>query len=62
MLLKISAMGFWFNEDAYIKDSWNQLDFIIVMSAFLDSFTDSDNINSLRALRVLIPLRSVSRI
>jgi len=62
MLLKISAMGFWFNEDAYIKDSWNQLDFIIVMSAFLDSFTDSDNINSLRALRVLRPLRSVSRI
>lgn len=32
------------------------------MSAFLDSFTDSDNINSLRALRVLRPLRSVSRI
>jgi len=62
MLLKISAMGFWFNEDEYIKDSWNQLDFIIVMSAFLDSFTDSDNINSLRALRVLRPLRSVSRI
>jgi len=36
MVLKISAMGFLFNKNAYLKDGWNQLDFIIVITAILD--------------------------
>ena len=35
MVLKIVGMGFIFNKKAYLKDPWNILDFVIVMSAYL---------------------------
>ena len=35
MLLKIIGLGFLFNKGAYLRDPWNILDFIIVMSAYL---------------------------
>ena len=35
MVLKILGMGFLFNTGAYLRDPWNILDFIIVMSAYL---------------------------
>lgn len=35
MCLKILGMGFLFNKGAYLRDSWNILDFIIVGSAYL---------------------------
>ena len=33
MVLKIVGMGFYFSENAYIKDSWNILDFVIVTTS-----------------------------
>jgi len=33
MILKILGLGFIFGEDAYLRDSWNILDFVIVISA-----------------------------
>ena len=33
MVLKIVGMGFYFSENAYIKDGWNILDFVIVTSS-----------------------------
>jgi hypothetical protein len=35
MLLKIIGMGFIFGQTAYLRDPWNILDFVIVMSAYL---------------------------
>lgn len=35
MIFKILALGFLFNKGAYLRDPWNILDFIIVMSAYL---------------------------
>ena len=32
MTLKIFALGFVFNRNAYLRDSWNILDFVIVAS------------------------------
>lgn len=33
--MKILGLGFIFNKGAYLRDPWNILDFIIVMSAYL---------------------------
>ena len=33
MVLKITGMGFYFGENAYLKDEWNILDFVIVISS-----------------------------
>ncbi len=38
MVLKILGLGFLFNKGAYLRDPWNILDFIIVMSAYLTIF------------------------
>ena len=38
MVMKIICYGFIFNKVAYIRDPWNILDFIIVMSAYLTLF------------------------
>ena len=35
MVLKILALGFIFNSGSYLRNSWNILDFVIVVSAWL---------------------------
>jgi len=37
MSLKIFAYGFLFNEGAYLRDSWNILDFVVVVSAHVSN-------------------------
>jgi len=60
-------MGFYFVEKAYLKDSWNVLDFIIVffsiVTMILEQFNsvNIDFIKGFRALRALRPLRVVSK-
>ena len=51
-----------FGKKAYIKDSWNKLDFLIVVTSDLSYFLNSDSLKSLRTLRILRPLRLFSRI
>ena len=65
MGLKIMAFGFYFSKNAYIKDSWNILDFVIVSSSYLPIILQgqgSVNLSALRSLRVLRPLRTISSI
>jgi hypothetical protein len=38
--IKIIALGFVFGKDAYLKESWNILDFVIVVSSILNWFFD----------------------
>jgi hypothetical protein len=35
MVLKILGLGFVFNKGAYLRDPWNILDFVIVMTGYL---------------------------
>ena len=35
MVLKITAYGFVWNKGSYLRDAWNVLDFIIIISGFL---------------------------
>merc|ERR1711972_380958 len=57
-------MGFVFNQGAYLRDSWNILDFIIVLSGYLELLGSGSGVSlsALRVLRVLRPLRTISSI
>jgi hypothetical protein len=61
-VLKIFAMGFIFHKKSYIRDGWNFLDFICVITGVLDLVATSFNLKSLRTLRALRPLRSINAI
>ena len=65
--LKIIAKGFVIGEDTYLKDSWNILDFLIVISAILNWVLNAyaqaglSFMRGFRALRALRPLRMISK-
>jgi hypothetical protein len=67
MVVKIIVIGFYWGERTYLKDSWNILDFIIVMFSILTwimeaaAGADISFIRGFRALRALRPLRVVSK-
>ena len=62
MVLKFAAYGFFGEEDpvGYFKDPWNLLDFVIVVSGYLQFIPGVSNVTSIRILRVLRPLRAVN--
>lgn len=66
-LIKSIAHCFIIGEQAYLKDSWNILDFVIVVSSImnwlLDAFTSSSLafLKGFRAMRALRPLRIISK-
>ena len=70
MVLKILGLGFIFGKGAYLTDPFNILDFFIVMSSYLSMLQNQDStseegglsLSSLRAFRVLRPLRAVNNI
>lgn len=63
--IKIIAVGFLFNgKSSYLRSPWNVLDFIIVCASVLSIIFVNLNlsfIKSLRILRILRPLRLISR-
>lgn len=65
MAIKIIALGFWSNGDkSYLRDSWNIMDFVIVVSGLLDLVVSAGPLKilkSLRVARVFRPLRMVSK-
>lgn len=66
MFLKIFALGFFMRKGSYLRDSWNILDFVVVVSAYLPLIMPNNNsgfsLASLRSLRILRPLRTVSKL
>lgn len=63
MCVKIISLGFIMDSGCYLCDSWNVLDFGIVVSSLLDMSLTTINIpfiKILRILRVLRPLRFIS--
>eukprot|EP00357_Protocruzia_adherens_P012067 CAMPEP_0114999704 /NCGR_PEP_ID=MMETSP0216-20121206/16309_1 /TAXON_ID=223996 /ORGANISM="Protocruzia adherens, Strain Boccale" /LENGTH=455 /DNA_ID=CAMNT_0002364639 /DNA_START=124 /DNA_END=1488 /DNA_ORIENTATION=- len=64
-LIKVFGMGFIIPKGAYLRDSWNILDFTIVVSAYIELIFQSSsgvNLQAFRAFRVLRPLRTISGI
>nr|XP_042899987.1 voltage-dependent T-type calcium channel subunit alpha-1G isoform X2 [Parasteatoda tepidariorum] len=63
MLVKITAMGA-LGKNAYLAETWNRLDFFIVVAGSLEYCLDVGNINlsAIRTVRVLRPLRAINRI
>ena len=60
-ILKIMAMGFCMHKNSYLRDPWNWLDFLVVLTAVVEDLKFSFvNVNSLKILRVLRPLRSIN--
>lgn len=58
MTLKICAHGFIAMPGAYLRNSWNVLDFVVVVISLFQLFSnDSANLKSLRSLRALRALR-----
>ena len=63
MIFKILGMGFLCNKGAYLRDSWNLLDFVIVFSAYFTLFAGGGaDLAVLRSFRVLRPLRTISSV
>lgn len=63
MLIKTIAMGLH-GKNTYMADSWNRLDFFIVIAGLLEYVTNVENLNltAIRTIRVLRPLRAINRI
>ena len=62
-VLKVIAVGFAMDEGSYLRDSWNGLDFFIVLTSIIDMMlasTDIPFLKVLRLLRMIKPLRVIS--
>ena len=65
MCLKIFGFGFILNKGSYLRDYWNILDFAVVTTGYLPYFfntTSGVNISSLRSMRILRPLKTITKI
>ena len=60
--LKIIGMGFIFHKNSYLRESWNILDFIVVLVSLVEFVPNVPSLKSLRVLRVLRPLISINAI
>ena len=56
-LIKSVAFGFFQGQSSYIRDHWNQLDFIIIIFSVIDLSVSNINLSSLKSIRVLRTLR-----
>ncbi|XP_019906717.1 voltage-dependent T-type calcium channel subunit alpha-1I isoform X2 [Esox lucius] len=63
MVVKMVALGI-FGRRCYLGDTWNRLDFFIVMSGMVEYTLDLQNINlsAIRTVRVLRPLKAINRV
>jgi hypothetical protein len=63
MIVKVISLGFVFDFNSYLRDTWSQLDFIIVFFSIIDMALSGQNLGFLkivRMLRILRPLRFIS--
>ncbi|XP_051985788.1 voltage-dependent T-type calcium channel subunit alpha-1I-like [Xyrauchen texanus] len=63
MVVKMLALGI-FGRRCYLGDTWNRLDFFIVMAGVVEYSLDLQNINltAIRTVRVLRPLKAINRV
>uniref|UniRef100_A0AAX7VGC9 Voltage-dependent T-type calcium channel subunit alpha n=1 Tax=Astatotilapia calliptera TaxID=8154 RepID=A0AAX7VGC9_ASTCA len=63
MVVKMIALGI-FGRRCYLGDTWNRLDFFIVMAGMVEYSLDLQNVNftAIRTVRVLRPLKAINRV
>lgn len=59
-IVKVIVMGFCLDPNSYLRDTWNWLDFTVVVSGLLTLGGGGGGLSFLRTFRVLRPLRSLS--
>ena len=62
LVIKVIAFGFIMHKKSYMRDSWNWLDFIVVVTGLIELSVGAEGAQSVRALRVLRvfrPLKSI---
>lgn len=63
LMSKIIAYGFAMHEGSYLRDSWCQLDFVVVTLAWIPIlFPSFGNYSVIRSVRALRPLRALKRV
>uniref|UniRef100_A0A4W3HY90 Voltage-dependent N-type calcium channel subunit alpha n=1 Tax=Callorhinchus milii TaxID=7868 RepID=A0A4W3HY90_CALMI len=60
--IKIIALGFAFHKGSYLRNGWNVMDFVVVLTGILATVGTDFDLRTLRAVRVLRPLKLVSGI
>ncbi|KAG7476842.1 hypothetical protein MATL_G00087110 [Megalops atlanticus] len=60
--IKIIALGFVFHKGSYLRNGWNVMDFVVVLTGILTTVGSDFDLRTLRAVRVLRPLKLVSGI
>uniref|UniRef100_UPI0037E8EDFB calcium channel, voltage-dependent, P/Q type, alpha 1A subunit, b isoform X2 n=1 Tax=Semicossyphus pulcher TaxID=241346 RepID=UPI0037E8EDFB len=60
--IKILALGFALHKGSYLRNGWNVMDFVVVLTGLLSSLGSQFDLRTLRAVRVLRPLKLVSGI
>ena len=60
MVLKIIAMGFFMRAHSYLRDTWNVLDFVVVILGWVSLYLAEQNISAIRVIRILRPLRTIN--
>uniref|UniRef100_A0A4X2L7V6 Voltage-dependent N-type calcium channel subunit alpha n=1 Tax=Vombatus ursinus TaxID=29139 RepID=A0A4X2L7V6_VOMUR len=60
--IKIIALGFVFHKGSYLRNGWNVMDFVVVLTGILATAGTEFDLRTLRAVRVLRPLKLVSGI
>ena len=60
LVIKVVAMGFCLDDLSYMREGWNIMDFIVVAASLVALFPGVTNVSSIRTMRVLRPLRTVT--
>lgn len=59
-IIQVIATGFIIGKNTYLRDAWNWLDFIVVITSLLSLHPVLGNVSALRTFRLFRPLRSIS--
>ena len=62
MVVKMVAMGFFWDKGSYLRDPWNWLDFLVVVMGYVSMLPGVENVSSLRTFRILRPLKTMTTI
>lgn len=60
-VVKIVAQGFILSKKTYLRDPWNILDFVVVVTSLLSFLPNVNGISILRAFRLFKPLRNLQQ-
>jgi len=61
-VLKIMSQGFVNGKNAYLRDGFNLLDFVLVLISLIGIIPGVPNLSVVRSIRVLRPLRTLSKV